>query len=149
MGMRWKLGNVCGGARDGRWQIDLKQTELHLLRVDLAGAFVKTRAGLIGCYDGLEVVAFPPFLLSIAIGSQRGCGCNFLGLRSDGFLDVGAIHHRESSGVGGNKRGRLLRGLRGLPLNLGSRFRRNDVDGWPFAQLQLICSDCASRRRCR
>ena len=103
----------------------LRCAALHLLRVDLGGALVKARASLFGCYDGLEIVAFPPFLLTVAICSQRGCGCDFLGLGGDGLFDVGAIHHRE--GGSGSVCCDERRWKRGLPLNQGSRLRRNCV----------------------
>jgi hypothetical protein len=63
---------------------------------------VKTRPGLFSGDDRLQVVAFPPFLLSVPVGSQCGGGRDFLGLRGDDFLDLGAIHHREGGGVVGD-----------------------------------------------
>jgi hypothetical protein len=112
-----KVGSVCRASTG-----NMKQKEQHLLRLDLGGAFVKTRARRsIGCDDGLEVVAFPSFLLAVAIGSQRGCCCDLLGLVYGSLLNVGAIHHGEDGGVGGKQ----VSGWGGRPLNLGSRLRRN------------------------
>ena len=54
--------------------------------------------------DGFEIIALPPFLLAVTIrGYSGGCG-HLFGLVCHGFLDIGAIHHREGSSVGGEGR---------------------------------------------
>ena len=59
------------------------------------------RRGAVCGDDGLEVVAFPPLLLTVAICSEGSSGRDLLGLADGGFLEVRAVHHGECRGVGG------------------------------------------------
>jgi hypothetical protein len=61
------------------------------------------RGGAVGGDDGLEIVALPPFLLTVAIRGERGGGRNLLGLVDGGFLEVRAVHHGEGCGVLGQQ----------------------------------------------
>lgn len=97
---------------------------------------------VVGSDDRLEVVALAPFLLAVAIGSQSGGGGHLLGLVCHGFLDIGAIHHREGGSVSGE---RGIRRDRDKPqgwLGLG----RNGEGGRWIARSQLICSGLSHAR---
>ena len=97
-------------------------------------------SSVVGSNDGFEIVALPPFLLAVTICSQCGSGGHFFGLVCYGFLDIGAIHHREGGSVGGDDGRRGIRDKPRLDLGLG----RNGEGGRLSARRQLICSGLRS-----
>ncbi len=88
-----------------------RKTILDVLGIRLSGTFVKTRPSVFRCDDRFEIVAFPPFLLPVAVtvGSYGGGGSDLFGLVGHSFLDIGAIHHGNNGGGGGDKRSSLER----------------------------------------
>jgi hypothetical protein len=76
-------------------------------------------------YDRFEVVAFPPLLLTVAVGGHCGGRRDFLGLVGYSRFDVGAIHHRPDGGVSGDDCVRWICCRGPKPRGRWVRLRRN------------------------